>query len=160
LGDLLDDAPPEWASIPFWRLLNHTSGITMIVNRSEFEQIDADPASTNADIYQVVRQFPLEYQPGEASRYRQSGYAVAEMIVAERLGKTWPELVEEHVTGSARAMATVHGPLASGRRTTPLLLAPVLQNRREHPVFDVDPARPPQAGSGVRQVRSAPSASG
>jgi CubicO group peptidase (beta-lactamase class C family) len=61
LGDLLDDAPPEWASIPFWRLLNHTSGITMIVNRSEFEQIDADPASTNADIYQVVRQFPLEY---------------------------------------------------------------------------------------------------
>ena len=121
LGELLDDAPPEWASVPFWRLLNHTSGITTIVDRPEFEAIDADPVSTNADVYRVVRGLPLDYPPGEASRYRQSGYAVAEMIVADRLGTTWPELVEEHLTGPAGAAATVHGPLASGRRTAPLL---------------------------------------
>lgn len=121
LGELLDDAPADWAAIPFWRLLNHTSGITMIVNRPEFARIEGDPGSGNADIYEVVRRHPLDYRPGEASRYRQSGYAVAEMIVTDRLGKTWPQLVEEHLTAPAGAMETIHAHLSSGQRTSPLL---------------------------------------
>jgi CubicO group peptidase (beta-lactamase class C family) len=121
LGQLLDGAPAAWADIPFWRLLNHTSGITMIVNRPEFEQIDGDPTAGNDAVYDIVRAYPLDYAPGEASRYRQSGYAVAEMIVEDLLGKTWPQVVEEHLTGPAGASATVHSQIASGERTAPLL---------------------------------------
>ncbi|MEM6327512.1 MAG: serine hydrolase [Bacteroidota bacterium] len=121
LGGLLDDAPDAWAEIPFWRLLNHTSGIPMIVNRPEFEALAANPTSSNADVYEIVRQLPLDYAPGEASRYRQSGYAIAEMILEDRLGATWLELVAEHLTSPAGAAATAHAHVASGARTTPLL---------------------------------------
>ncbi|MEM1125618.1 MAG: serine hydrolase [Bacteroidota bacterium] len=121
IGQLLDDAPAAWADIPFWRLLNHTSGITMIVNRPEFEHLEADPTTGNAEIYRILRPHPLDYAPGKASRYRQSGYAVAEMILEQQLGQTWPALVEDHLTGPAGATATVHAQLASGARTTPLI---------------------------------------
>jgi len=50
LGDQLPDAPEAWADIPFWRLLNHTSGIPMIVNKPEFQTLAADPSVGNDDI--------------------------------------------------------------------------------------------------------------
>ena len=121
LGQFIEDAPTSWAPIPFWRLLNHTSGITMIVNRPEFEQFAADPTSGNRDIYEHVRELPLDYEPGEASRYRQSGYAVAEMVVADALQKSWLAVVSEHVTGPAGMTATSYADMASGQRTSPLL---------------------------------------
>ncbi len=121
LGALLADAPPSWVSIPFWRLLNHSSGITMIVNRPEFERLASDPSSGNRDIYEFVRALPLDYEPGAASRYRQSGYGVAEMVIADVLGRSWPELVAEHVTDPAGMTATSYADMASGQRTSPLL---------------------------------------
>lgn len=108
LGALIDDAPEAWRDIAFWRLLNHSSGITMIVNRPIFAEMEANPAAGNEDIYRHIRDLPLDYQPGEHSRYRQSGYAVAEMILSQRMGWDWRDLVERHVTGPARAAHTFH----------------------------------------------------
>lgn len=121
LGELLDDAPAAWAQIPFYRLLNHTSGIPTVVDKPAFGAIASDPTSTNRDLYDVVRQLPLDHEPGGPSRYRQSGYAVAEMILEDWTGATWPELMAAHLTGPAGATATVHAHLASGERTSPLL---------------------------------------
>lgn len=108
IGAMLADAPTSWRPIPFYRLLNHSSGIPMIVNRPEFERLADDPDSENADIYRALRDLPLDYRPGEYSRYRQSGYAIAEMITAGRLGQTWPDLVASRVTGPAGATQTNH----------------------------------------------------
>ena len=81
----------------------------------EFSVRDSDEAA--------LRDFAqhLDYVPGSASRYRQSGYAVAEMILEDRLGATWPDLVEAHLTGPAGVSETVHAHLASGERSSPLL---------------------------------------
>lgn len=121
LGDLLADSPEAWADIPLWRLYNHTSGIAMIVNRDAFGTIADDPDAGNAAIYEVVRELPLDFAPGEHSRYQQSGYAVAEMIAEQRLDATWPELVEQHLTGPAGAELTVHGEIADGRKNVPMI---------------------------------------
>ncbi len=121
LGQLIDDAPDNWISIPFWRLLNHTSGITMIVNQPEFELLSTDPTSGNRDIYTWLRDRPLDYEPGHASRYRQSGYGVAEMIITDTLGKSWPALVAEHLTGPSSMTHTAPEEIASGKRIEPLL---------------------------------------
>lgn len=121
LGSYLEDAPESWRDLPFWRLLNHTSGITTITDRPEFPALDADPRSSNADVYRIVRDLPFDYAPGESSRYRQSGWAVAEMIVENELGRSWPELVEAHLTGPAGARATGHRQMLSGGREIPLL---------------------------------------
>ena len=39
LGEYLEDAPDDWRGIPFYRLLNHTSGITMAVNKPAFGKL-------------------------------------------------------------------------------------------------------------------------
>lgn len=121
LGSYLDDAPEVWQNIPFWRLLNHTSGITMIVNKPEFAAMDEDPKAGNHDIYNRVKAEPLDYMPGEYSRYRQSGYAIAEMIYADKTGKQWHDLVADHLTGPAGTTATFNPKLKNGERVTPLI---------------------------------------
>ncbi len=108
LGEYIEDAPDEWADIPFYRLLNHTSGITMIVNKPEFEDIISNPDAKNADIYQVVKGKPLDYQPGEYSRYRQSGYAVAEMVLKDQLDQDFGSLVDQYIIGPAGMTETSH----------------------------------------------------
>jgi CubicO group peptidase (beta-lactamase class C family) len=85
VGDYLPAFSGSGASIR--QLLNHTSGITDIIDKPDFEHIDSNPALGNADVYEVLKRYPLDYQPGQYSRYRQSGYALAELIVArEGLG--------------------------------------------------------------------------
>lgn len=108
LGQYLEDAPDAWQPIPFYRLLNHTSGITMAVNKPEFESIAADPESGNSDIYHLVKTLPLDYEPGEFSRYRQSGYAVGELIVSDQLGVDFDDLVTRYITEPAGMTMTTH----------------------------------------------------
>lgn len=108
LSDYIADVPADWSAIPFYRLLNHTSGITMAVNKPEFGALMADPTSENKDIYQMVKDAPLDYQPGEYSRYRQSGYAVAEMILKDRLDADFDTLIDQYITVPAGMTETGH----------------------------------------------------
>ncbi|MCK0068475.1 serine hydrolase [Kordiimonas laminariae] len=108
LADYIEDAPEAWQDIPFYRLLNHTSGITMAVNKDWFGELASNPATQNADIYQKVRDIPLDYKPGEFSRYRQSGYAVAEMILKNQLDASFADLVHEYLTTPADMTNTKH----------------------------------------------------
>ena len=121
LGELLEESPDIWRGIPLWRLYNHTSGLAMIVNREAFGDIVEDPEAGNAEIYEIVRDLPLDFEPGAHSRYQQSGYAVAEMIAEARLGLTWPVLMDQHLTGPAGATHTVQEALASGAKSVPMI---------------------------------------
>lgn len=108
LGTYIDDLPDGWGDIPFYRLLNHTSGITMVVNKDAFGGLVSNADSRNSDVYEVVRGFPLDYQPGEMSRYRQSGYAIAEMILQSELGESFDTLVTQYITDPAKLTQTRH----------------------------------------------------
>lgn len=121
LGDYIIDAPEAWQDIPFWRLLNHTTGIPMIINRPEFSDMEKDPDMGNRDIYYKVKTEPLDYVPGTYSRYRQSGYAIAEMIYADKLGQDWHDLISAHLTIPAGTKATFNPKLESGERNKPFL---------------------------------------
>ena len=59
----------------------------MVVTKDEFGPLSADPEATNTDVYALVRDEPLDYQPGEFSRYRQSGYAVADRADPSKRGR-------------------------------------------------------------------------
>lgn len=121
LGDLLDDIPKAWESIPFWRLLNHTSGITTVVDKPEFEKLTGAPQSSDRDIFKIAKSYPLDYQPGQYSRYRQSGYGIAAMIVSEKLDMNWPDIVEKYVINPAGMENTVHWKVQEGSSKNPML---------------------------------------
>ncbi|WOJ96965.1 serine hydrolase [Congregibacter brevis] len=120
LSEYLRDAPRAWASIPFYRLLNHSSGIPTVVNTLAFEQLSTDPGAGNDDIYRIIRNAPLDFAPGQHSRYRQSGYAVGEMILEERQGVTFDKLINQYVTGPAAMTDTEHA--SRSNPTQPSLL--------------------------------------
>ena len=122
LGDYLADAPDHWEAIPFFRLLNHTSGITMVVNRPEFGELASSPEAGNEDIYRMVKDVPLDYEPGQYSRYRQSGYAIGELILRNRLGVSFDALVERYITDPAGMVDTRH-PAASDETKPSLILS-------------------------------------
>lgn len=122
LASYIDDAPHAWKQIPFYRLLNHTSGITMAVNKDWFGAIASDPGARNKDIYRKLQDIPLDYESGEYSRYRQSGYAIAEMILEDQLGSNFSDLVDEYVIGPANMVNTNH-PAVSDERYPSLLLS-------------------------------------
>lgn len=108
IGEYLTDAPDEWKTIPFFRLLNHTSGIPMIVTNSRFGDLMADPSADNTDIYEIIRDDHLDFEPGERSRYQQSGYAIGEVILSESLGTGFDALVESYITEPAGMVDTKH----------------------------------------------------
>lgn len=121
LGNLLDDIPKEWEPIPFWRLLNHTSGIATVIDKPEFEKLTEDPKSTDRDIFNLVKTRPLDYPPGQYSRYRQSGYAIASMIVSDQLRMPWPDIVDKYLATPVRMEKTVHRGVLDNTSADPML---------------------------------------
>lgn len=114
LSSYRDDLPEAWRDIPFHTLLNHSSGLPMVVTTSEFEEMQGDTTATNEDLVALIREAPLDYPTGSRSRYRQSGYALAEWLVSKRTGETWNTLMQRLVYGPAGLSETGHEPLVAG----------------------------------------------
>lgn len=113
VGSVLPDAPEAWQPITLAQLLNHSHGIPMVVRKEAFGPLAEDPERGNAAALQLVRDDPLEWTPGEQGRYRQVGYAVAEEMLRIKTGKSFAELLEEHVLEPAGATATRHPSLTT-----------------------------------------------
>lgn len=79
LSALDPSLPGHWHAIPVWRVLNHTSGIPMVVSREDFTALDTQQqlALTPADLLDMIGAVPLDFAPGE-------GYGLA--MVVQRFG--------------------------------------------------------------------------
>ncbi|MEL6544043.1 MAG: serine hydrolase [Myxococcota bacterium] len=108
LGEYLSDSPEDWKDIPFFRLLNHSSGLSIVVDKPEFAALASNPDAKNEQIYRMLKGAPLDYAPGQFSRYRQSGYVVGEVILRDQLGVSFSDLIEQYVTTPAGMLRTVH----------------------------------------------------
>ena len=78
---VLPDSPKGWAKVTVRNLLNHTSGIK---SYTEIPGIFADAALkpvTPAGILKTVNSFPLDFEPGSAWHYDNSGYEVLGLII-------------------------------------------------------------------------------
>jgi len=108
LGDLDPELPKAWRELPVWRVLNHTSGLPMIVTRPEFGDMEDDRLSRFSidDLRAIIGEQALDFQPGEQWRYQQSGYALLAHSLAKRADTTWPQLVEQSLLQPASLKTT------------------------------------------------------
>lgn len=87
---------PLFLQVPFYRLLNHTSGLKawypFYQELIEKELIKAPPQMRLEYIIKRIKEFPLEYKPGEKSLYSDLGYILLGYIVEKRTGKSLEEL--------------------------------------------------------------------
>jgi CubicO group peptidase (beta-lactamase class C family) len=83
----LPDAPASWDKITIYHLLTHTSGISNDAARYE----PGPPEKL------VLRDVPLNFQPGEQWAYTNLGYIVLGYLLEKISGQTYEEFVQENI---------------------------------------------------------------
>ncbi len=112
LKTYLSDVPAAWADIPLYMLLNLTSGIPG-TEKTPFDQMtDAQQRKVSErNLYELLNKLSLDSKPGEKWAYRQTGYMITAMIISERTGKSWPEILKETMLTPAGMKNTGHNDL-------------------------------------------------
>jgi CubicO group peptidase (beta-lactamase class C family) len=87
---------PRGDEITIHHLLTHTSGITNYTNLPEYWSIDPE----NVDVTTIINLFkdkPLEFNPGEAWNYSNSGYLLLGVIVEKVTGKSLESYLQKNI---------------------------------------------------------------
>ena len=92
----LPDAPAAWRGVTLFHLLTHTAGIPDLTRLPDFEGRKGRDATPDALIARV-RDRPLEFVPGSAYRYSNSGYQVLGRVLERASGQPYGEFVHAHL---------------------------------------------------------------
>lgn len=111
LGTYLPSVRQDWSDIPIWRMLNHTSGIPEILSNKAFLALSDEGRKVLSfrQLFDMIKDQALDYEPGSSFRYQQSAYTIIAMVLTERTGESWDELVRKHVIEPANMTNTNYG---------------------------------------------------
>lgn len=90
----LDPSPAAWREITIRQLLTHTSGIKDHLNAMNAATCHG---TTPEEIVAHVGEMPLDFAPGTAASYTNTGYLVLGMVVRKASGKPFDEFLAERV---------------------------------------------------------------
>lgn len=92
----LPDLPAAWSGVTVRHLLNHTSGIKSYTSLPGFFK-NARRDYSREELIGLVRDLPLEFQPGEKWAYNNTGYFLLGMLIERVSGKSYGEFLEERI---------------------------------------------------------------
>ena len=90
------NAPDTWGKVTIRHLLNHTSGIksyTSLPNFFSTIRKDYKPE----ELIGLVRDLPLEFEPGEKWSYNNTGYYLLGLIIEKVSGKSYGEFLSTRI---------------------------------------------------------------
>lgn len=88
------DLPEAFAGVPIRTLLDHTSGIPDYEGRDGF---DSDRHIERAAFLTATSALPIDFRPGEAWAYSNTGYVLLGYLLADVTGRSYRELVTERL---------------------------------------------------------------
>ena len=94
----MPDAPAAWKPITFFNLLTHTSGIPDLTTFPDFDATEAHP-TTPDELVGRFRDKPLEFPPGTAFKYSNSGYILLGYLLEKITGQTYRQFIQENIFG-------------------------------------------------------------
>ena len=80
----LDDTPETWASITVRQMIRHTAGLPNVTSLEGFDDL-SKLDTTQDELIASFKDLPLEFEPGSAWKYSNSGYVLLSRIV-EKVG--------------------------------------------------------------------------
>ena len=86
---------PQWSGVTVRQLLNHTSGIHSYTSSQAWSKTWNDDL-TPAQIVAFVASDTLDFAPGTAWRYNNTGYVLLGMILDRVTGTPYPEYMRKH----------------------------------------------------------------
>ncbi|HTS52356.1 MAG TPA: serine hydrolase [Burkholderiales bacterium] len=92
----LQPCPDTWGGIKLFHLLSHTSGIPSYTRSAGYEEIKAHPLPT-ASLMRLIESLPLQFAPGSAFDYGDSGYAVLGAVIEQASGTSYPEFLNTKI---------------------------------------------------------------
>lgn len=102
----LSDYPKDKGSrITIQQLLDHRGGTGDIFNE-RYQAMDHGTVKTIADWMNVIRDNPLEFEPGTKQAYSNAGYVLLGAIVEKASGESYYDYVRTHVYAPAGMTAT------------------------------------------------------
>ncbi len=106
--------PPAWRKITLHHLLTHASGIPDVVRLPDFPAMSTQPTTLDRTIARF-RSLPLEFPPGSAFRYGNSGYILAARIIERASGMSYERFMRQVYDGIGLA----HTGYAANERIIP-----------------------------------------
>ena len=89
-------APAAWSKITVRHLLNHTSGIKSYTSIPHFfSTIRKDYQAE--ELIDLVRELPLEFQPGEKWEYNNTGYYLLGLIIEKVSGQSYADFLAARI---------------------------------------------------------------
>ena len=90
----LAECPAAWQPITVKNLLTHTGGIANYTGFPNFGKTASLPV-TNADMFALLKDKPLDFAVGEKYAYSNSGYFLLGTIIERASGKTYADFLQE-----------------------------------------------------------------
>src|SRR5215471_3639165 len=92
----MPDAPSAWDKVTIFHLLTHTSGVPSFTSLPDYPKIEPF-ATTPAKLIALVRDKPMDFEPGEKWLYDNSGYVLLTYIVEKVSGDSYEKFVRENI---------------------------------------------------------------
>ncbi|MEM6597146.1 MAG: serine hydrolase [Cyanobacteria bacterium P01_C01_bin.69] len=89
ISTYLPEAPEGWNTMTLRHVLNHTAGLP--------EGVGEDDTQTLDGVVATAAEAPLNFQPGEAWMYSNTGYSLAAAIVEKASAQPFSEFVESRI---------------------------------------------------------------
>jgi CubicO group peptidase (beta-lactamase class C family) len=85
VGDYLDDIPKAWQHVTLRQLATHTSGVPDYEEAGGYGVYETKP--THAQVYAIVADRPLDFEPGTRWSYSNTGYFLLSLVVEHASGE-------------------------------------------------------------------------
>ena len=92
----LPECPAAWQPITVKNLLTHTAGLPNYTGFPNFVKTASLPV-TNADMFALLKDRPLDFAVGEKYAYSNSGYFLLGTIIERASGKTYADFLQEKI---------------------------------------------------------------
>jgi CubicO group peptidase (beta-lactamase class C family) len=92
----LPDAPAAWDGITIFHLLTHTSGIPNFTSFPDYRSTESTP-TTPAQLVARFRDNPLDFAPGTAWSYCNSGYVLLGYLIEKVSGVPYARFVHDNI---------------------------------------------------------------
>lgn len=96
--DYLPNCPPAWAPVTVRNLLNHTSGLPNYTDFASFPQVELFPAAPD-QVIDRFRSLPLNFAPGAAVAYSNSGYVLLGKLIEQVSGMPYADYLNQRIFG-------------------------------------------------------------
>ena len=102
------DYPTHGYTITLRHLMTHTSGIIDFLAIPEFPEIEKEDI-TALDVIDFFQNSPMNFAPGEAYSYTNSGYVMLGAIIEQLSGQSYEDFIQERIFTPLGLDNTYHG---------------------------------------------------